>query len=259
MGSVTFALVSVLLLFGQGTCDLCDICRRKRDSAVRIPYNQRWHFDASSFLCQPFNFCDDEITERMKGWKSKAEINCGGVDCFEWLQELLKKRQAQQSDLPKTMLGHHSHHTHHEATTAAAPPVRRAATAVVAAQKQQPSSEAAAAVTTSQRPATARAASPVEPLGANEATFEFGVTQPHAVHIALAPWPKHSPHRKPDLCTLKPNRGSRWPCSQRWYYNVVEDACKTFTFCGHKGNRNNFPSHETCHKECHGASLEKRS
>ncbi|XP_054929603.1 uncharacterized protein [Dermacentor andersoni] len=249
MGSRTVAALVILLLFEHGKCDLCDICRRKRDSAVRMPYNQRWHFDASSFLCQPFNFCDDEITERMKGRKSKAEINCGGVDCFEWLYESLKKRQAQESDLPKTMLSHHQYHAPHATTTAplAPKPVFTAATRHGEATTTQLTSTVTVG-TIVKEPATSQD----EALNEPEAPYEFGLAKPEAIHVPLVP--KHSSHRKPELCTLKPDRGRRWPCSQRWYYNTEENACSTFTFCGQKGNRNNFLTNETCYEECHDGS-----
>ncbi|KAM7291467.1 putative nuclease HARBI1 isoform X1 [Ixodes scapularis] len=79
-----------------------------------MPYNQRWFYDVSLSLCQPFNFCDDEITERLKGRKAKAEINCGGMDCFDWLYQSLKKRQSQESILPKVVIKHHHYHSIHD-------------------------------------------------------------------------------------------------------------------------------------------------
>ncbi|XP_075736767.1 uncharacterized protein LOC119169248 [Rhipicephalus microplus] len=248
MASPTITALTILLLFQQGKCDLCDICRRKRDSAVRLPYNQRWYFDASSFLCQPFNFCDDEITERMKSRKSKAEINCGGVDCFEWLYESLKKRQAQESDLPKVMLSHHQYQVHQETTPSSV-------------SKQPVFTEAARhseATTTTLRSSTVTARAILkEPATSQddaeaEAPYEFGLSKPEAIHVPLVP--KHSPHHKPEVCMLTPDRGRRWPCSQRWYYEPHENACKTFTFCGQKGNKNNFLANHTCYEQCYDGS-----
>nr|XP_037276259.1 uncharacterized protein LOC119169248 [Rhipicephalus microplus] len=180
MASPTITALTILLLFEQGKCDLCDICRRKRDSAVRLPYNQRWYFDASSFLCQPFNFCDDEITERMKSRKSKAEINCGGVDCFEWLYESLKKRQAQESDLPKVMLSHHQYQVHQETTQ-------------TSVSKQPVFTEAArhSEATTTLRSSTVTARAILkEPATSQddaeaEAPYEFGLSKPEAIHVPL--------------------------------------------------------------------------
>ncbi|KAH6935771.1 hypothetical protein HPB50_009452 [Hyalomma asiaticum] len=182
MGSSAIAVLTILILFEHGKCDLCDICRRKRDSAVRMPYNQRWHFDVSSFLCQPFNFCDDEITERMKGRKSKAEISCGGVDCFEWLYESLKKRQAQESDLPKTMLSHHQYHVHQETTTASVPkqPVSSKATGHSEPMTTQQTSTATVR-TILKEPATSQDETMNEP----EAPYEFGSSRPQAIHVPL--------------------------------------------------------------------------
>ncbi|KAL1432851.1 hypothetical protein MTO96_013049 [Rhipicephalus appendiculatus] len=197
MGSPTITVLTILLLFEHGKCDLCDICRRKRDSAVRLPYNQRWYFDASTFLCQPFNFCDDEITERMKGRRSKAEINCGGVDCFEWLYESLKKRQAQESDLPKVMLSHHQYQVHQETTASSA-------------SKQPVFTEAArhSEATTTLRSSTVTvrtilkepATSQDDMLNEAEAPYDFGLSKPEAIHVPLVP--KHSPHHKPEVCML---------------------------------------------------------
>ncbi|XP_077559092.1 uncharacterized protein LOC144174326 isoform X2 [Haemaphysalis longicornis] len=251
--STLIIVVIQLLLFERGRCDLCDICRRQRDSSIRLPYNQRWYYDPSLFLCQPFNFCDDEITEHFKSRKSKNEINCGGVDCFDWLYESLKKRRAQESDLPKTLLSHHSYHPHYETT----PPKPQHPTAADSYQHY-----AYHETTTIQPTPTVRtilrepATSQDDSVGEREPPFEFGLGKPEAIHISLVP--KNSAHRKPEICTLKPDRGRRWPCSQRWYYSLVENTCKTFTFCGKKGNKNNFLTNETCYEQCHHDSTRER-
>ena len=36
----------------------------------------------------------------------------------------------------------------------------------------------------------------------------------------------------------------------RWYFDPESDSCKTFTFYGCKGNKNNFPSEEKCLDVC---------
>jgi hypothetical protein len=36
----------------------------------------------------------------------------------------------------------------------------------------------------------------------------------------------------------------------RWYYDQESDSCKTFTFHGCKGNKNNFASEEKCMEVC---------
>lgn len=250
MGSSALVIVFILLhLFERGRCDLCDICRRKRDSSIRLPYNQRWYYDPSLFLCQPFNFCDDEITEHLKSRKSKTEINCGGVDCFDWLYESLKKRQAQESELPKTMLSHHSYHEHYVTASSPKPQVPTAADSYQQHHAYHETTTVQPTTSTVRTILREPATSQDDSTGEREPPFEFGLGKPEAVHITLVA--KNSLHQKPELCTLKPDRGRRWPCSQRWYYSMVENTCKTFTFCGKKGNKNNFPTNETCYEQCH--------
>jgi hypothetical protein len=36
----------------------------------------------------------------------------------------------------------------------------------------------------------------------------------------------------------------------RWYFDPESDGCKTFTFYGCKGNKNNFASEEKCLEVC---------
>jgi len=58
------------------------------------------------------------------------------------------------------------------------------------------------------------------------------------------------PPPKPFRCNLKPNRGSCSGVFTRWYYDPESDNCKTFTFHGCKGNKNNFASEEKCMEVC---------
>ncbi|XP_064481359.1 uncharacterized protein LOC135394514 [Ornithodoros turicata] len=227
-----FGVLWFFLLLQRGTGDLCDICRRNRDNAIRMPYNQRWFFDLSVYLCQPFNFCDDEITEQLKGQKSKQEIRCDGMDCFEWLYKSLQRREAEESNLPKVLL---KHRTHKEAITkvsvTTAPPMTSTVKATMPSHIEAASTE-------------------TELLGMLDMAFDDSLlpNKPEVVHVVLE---KNTSHNKPPFCALNPDRGRRWPCSQRWYYNAVFDDCRTFTFCGQKGNKNNFVSNATCYEQCH--------
>ena len=51
---------------------------------------------------------------------------------------------------------------------------------------------------------------------------------------------------------MSPEKG---PCNmnrQRWYYDDGSNSCKKFTFGGCNGNRNNFPSKQSCEERCKG-------
>ncbi|KAH9373541.1 hypothetical protein HPB48_014862 [Haemaphysalis longicornis] len=165
---------------------------------------------------------------------------------FRLAVRVIEEEASAGSDLPKTLLSHHSYHPHYETT----PPKPQHPTAADSYQHY-----AYHETTTIQPTPTVRtilrepATSQDDSVGEREPPFEFGLGKPEAIHISLVP--KNSAHRKPEICTLKPDRGRRWPCSQRWYYSLVENTCKTFTFCGKKGNKNNFLTNETCYEQCH--------
>ena len=55
---------------------------------------------------------------------------------------------------------------------------------------------------------------------------------------------------KCNLLFVPIQRGSCSGVFTRWYYDKESDTCRTFTFHGCKGNKNNFASEEKCMEVC---------
>ena len=54
---------------------------------------------------------------------------------------------------------------------------------------------------------------------------------------------------------LQPKAKGNGPKSKRrYYFDVNKGKCKSFTYTGSGGNRNNFPSKELCNEKCLAAT-----
>lgn len=50
------------------------------------------------------------------------------------------------------------------------------------------------------------------------------------------------------------------PCEgnyERWYYEKESDSCRSFTYGGCKGNKNNYPSEHACNYYCRQPGIHK--
>ncbi|XP_077468417.1 kunitz-type protease inhibitor 2 [Stigmatopora argus] len=58
-----------------------------------------------------------------------------------------------------------------------------------------------------------------------------------------------------ELCQAAPTTGPCKASFRSWYYDDQERRCKEFVFGGCKGNRNNYPSQESCLQTCHHVNI----
>lgn len=99
------------------------------------------------------------------------------MNCFDWLYQSLKKRQAQESDLPKVILKPHRYHVQINEAPDVAPPTEAAYT-------EQSAGEVL--THTSSTTAKSKALHPEDELIADvDGGFEYSYKKPEAVHLSL--------------------------------------------------------------------------
>ncbi|CAN7937036.1 unnamed protein product, partial [Ixodes hexagonus] len=101
------------------------------------------------------------------------------IDCFDWLYQSLKKRQSQESALPKVALKHHHYHSQHDVSLEPMPhPTEPRSSA-------PPTTVPTTPIPTRGR-VKAHGLSPDEVIMSDvDGAFDYSFGKPEPVHIAL--------------------------------------------------------------------------
>ncbi|XP_029964150.1 kunitz-type protease inhibitor 2 [Salarias fasciatus] len=59
-----------------------------------------------------------------------------------------------------------------------------------------------------------------------------------------------SPDGRAELCEAEPEAGPCRAAFQRWFYDRSTGSCRTFVYGGCRGNKNNYPSEDSCVSSC---------